>query len=100
MQETLNQRLGNHAIASWTKPSGGYFVSLDTKLPIASRVVELAREAGVALTPTGATFPGGVDPNDSNIRLAPTRPPLADVQQAMEVVACCVQLAHAEFSAK
>ena len=69
------------------------FVSLDTAQSVADRVVALAKSAGVALTPAGATFPGQVDPNNRNIRLAPTRPPLAEVKQAMEVVAVCVQLA-------
>jgi len=76
------------------------FVSLDTHRPIADKVVQLAKQAGVALTPTGATFPGGVDPDNRNIRLAPTRPPLEEVRQAMEVVACCVELASAEYDAE
>lgn len=95
--ETLELGLGNRDLAHWSNPRGGYFVSLDTKLPIASRVVELARQAGVSLTPTGATFPGGMDTNNSNIRLAPTKPSLEDVQAAMEVVVCCIKLASAEF---
>lgn len=97
VQDLLNAQLGNLDLATWTVPRGGYFVSLDTKLPIAARVVELAKEAGLALTPTGATFPDGVDPENRNIRLAPTRPPLEEVQQAMELVACCIKLASAEY---
>lgn len=99
VQETLQSTIGNKGLASWTNPKGGYFVSLDTSRPVADRVVDLARQAGVALTPTGATFPGGVDPDNRNIRLAPTRPPLADVTQAMQVVACCIELASAEYDA-
>ncbi len=96
VQEVLNRELGNLNLASWTNPSGGYFVSLDTTDPIADRVVELAREAGLALTPTGATFPGGVDAANRNIRLAPTRPPIEEIELAMEIVACCIKLASAE----
>ncbi len=96
VQEVLNRELGNQNLASWTDPRGGYFVSLDTIQPVASRVVELAKEAGLALTPTGATFTDGKDPENKNIRLAPTRPPLEEVELAMEIVACCVKLASAE----
>lgn len=98
VQNVLNAELGNLGLATWTVPQGGYFVSLDTSLPVAARVIELAKEAGLALTPTGATFPDGVDPDNRNIRLAPTRPPLEEVQQAMELVACCIKLASAEYS--
>ncbi len=98
VQEVLNRELGNHNLATWTDPRGGYFVSLDTIQPVASRVVELAKEAGLALTPTGATFPDGTDPENRNIRLAPTRPPLEEVELAMEIVACCIKLASAEAS--
>lgn len=96
VQEVLNRELGNLNLATWTDPRGGYFVSLDTTQPVASRVVELAKEAGLALTPTGATYPDGTDPEDRNIRLAPTRPPIEEVELAMEIVACCIKLATAE----
>lgn len=98
VQEILNRELGNLNLATWTNPAGGYFVSLDTIAPIASRVVELAKEAGLALTPTGATFPQGIDPDNRNIRLAPTRPPVEEVELAMEIVACCIKLASAEIA--
>jgi aspartate/methionine/tyrosine aminotransferase len=98
VQHALEATLGGLDLATWTKPLGGYFVSLDTKKPVADRVVALAKEAGVALTPAGATYPGGKDPNNANIRLAPTRPPLAEVEKAMEVVAVCVKLASEEAS--
>jgi len=93
VEEVLSRELGGKNLARWTKPKGGYFVSLDTEKPIASKVVQLAKEAGVALTPAGATYPFGKDPNDKNIRISPTRPPLEQVRKAMEVVAVCVQLA-------
>ncbi len=99
VQRVLNEDLGNLNLATWTNPMGGYFVSLDTRLPIADRVVSLAREAGLALTPTGATFPDGIDPKNCNIRLAPTRPPLEEVEQAMALVTCCIKLASAEYEA-
>ena len=83
-------------IATWSKPTGGYFVNLDVLDGTASRVVQLAKEAGIALTPAGSAFPHGQDPNDRNIRLAPTFPPLADVETAMAGVATCVALAAAE----
>ena len=97
VERILTEELGGKGLATWTTPKGGYFVSFDLLRPIADRVVELAKEAGVALTPAGATYPGGVDPNNSNIRLAPTRPPVEEVEAAMYVVACCVKLASAEF---
>ena len=99
VQEVLDERLGNRGLATWTRPTGGYFVSLDTARPVAGRVVALAKEAGVALTPPGATHPGGTDPEDRTLRLAPTRPPLGDVRLAMEVVANCIELASAEHDA-
>jgi DNA-binding transcriptional MocR family regulator len=94
----LSAELGRGGeLASWGTPKGGYFISLDTTLPVAKRVVELAAAAGVSLTPAGATYPGGQDPHDRNIRLAPTRPPADEVRQAMQVVAACIRLASEEF---
>lgn len=84
-------------IASWTDPKGGYFVSVNTDRPVAARVIELANDLGVALTPVGATYPKGDDPTGCNIRLAPSRPPLAEVELAMNVFTCCVNLATAEY---
>lgn len=96
VQEVLEAELGGTGLATWSKPKGGYFVSLDTVQPVADKVVALAKEAGVSLTPAGATYPYGRDPHNSNIRLSPSRPPTAEVRQAMEVVALCVKLASAE----
>ncbi len=98
--EVLTRELGGTGLATWTTPKGGYFISLDTTKPVADRVVALAKEAGVALTPAGATYPHEVDPNNANIRLSPSRPPVAEVAQAMEVVALCVKLASAEYEAR
>lgn len=92
----LTEELAGLGIAEWSKPSGGYFVNLDVLDGTASRVVQLAKEAGIALTPAGSAFPHGKDPHDRNIRLAPTFPSLADVETAMAGVATCVSLAAAE----
>jgi DNA-binding transcriptional MocR family regulator len=80
---------------SWSTPEGGYFVTLRVPEGCASEVVRLAKEAGIALTPAGATHPYGKDPDDAVIRLAPTFPVLDEVEQAMEGVAVCVNLALA-----
>jgi len=96
VERVLDERLGGLGVATWTKPIGGYFVSLDVLDGTASRVVELAKQAGIALTPAGASFPQGNDPRDRNIRLAPTFPGLTEVTEAMDAVATCVLLAAAE----
>jgi DNA-binding transcriptional MocR family regulator len=96
VEQVLTERLDGLGVATWTKPTGGYFVSLDVLDGTASRIVALAKEAGIALTPAGASFPGGDDPHDRNIRLAPTFPGLDEVTQAMDAVATCVLLAAAE----
>ncbi len=98
VDEVLSSELGTDGgYATWTTPHGGYFSSLFTTAPVAARVVELADAAGVSLTPAGATYPGGVDPANRNIRLAPTRPPVEDVRTAMRVAAACVRLATEEW---
>jgi DNA-binding transcriptional MocR family regulator len=96
VEEVLSERLGGRGVATWTRPTGGYFVSLDVLPGTAARVIELAKDAGVALTPAGSAFPGSHDPDDTNIRLAPTFPELPDVRAAMEAVATCVLLAASE----
>lgn len=92
----LTAALDGLEIAEWTRPTGGYFVNLDVLDGTATRVVTLAREAGIALTPAGSSYPHGHDPRDRNIRLAPTFPVLAEVETAMAGVATCVALAAAE----
>lgn len=92
----LTEALGGLEVATWTRPTGGYFVSLDVLDGTANRVVQLAKKAGISLTPAGASFPLGLDPRDRNIRLAPTFPVLGEVEQAMAGVATCVALAAAE----
>ena len=94
------QELGTEGeYARWTSPRGGYFVSLDTAEPVARRVVELCEQAGVSLTPAGATYPGGHDPHNRNIRLSPSRPPAQEVRQAMQVLAVSIRLATEEYRA-
>ncbi len=97
--EVLETELAGKGLATWTKPKGGYFISLDTNEGCAKRVVQLAAEAGVKLTAAGATFPYGNDPKNSNIRLAPSLPSVPEIRLAMEVVSLCVELADAEKNA-
>ncbi|HET6153758.1 MAG TPA: aminotransferase class I/II-fold pyridoxal phosphate-dependent enzyme [Marmoricola sp.] len=96
VDHVLTNRLDGLGVATWSKPTGGYFVNLDVVDGTAARVVALAKEAGIALTPAGSSFPNGDDPDDRNIRLAPTFPELAEVSSAMDGVATCVLLAAAE----
>jgi aspartate/methionine/tyrosine aminotransferase len=93
VQQVFESRLGGKGVAEWSRPAGGYFISLDAAPGCARAVVALAGRSGVKLTPAGATFPYGRDPQDRNIRIAPTWPPLDDLRRAMEVVALCVELA-------
>ena len=90
---TLERELGGTGLASWMAPKGGYFISLDTIPGCAKAVIELAREAGVKLTGPGAAFPLHHDPQDRNIRLAPSYPPLDELKTAIELFCVCVKLA-------
>ncbi|MCG7237143.1 aminotransferase class I/II-fold pyridoxal phosphate-dependent enzyme [Corynebacterium sp. ACRQP] len=92
----LQDRLGEFGVTQWTEPEGGYFISLDVLDGSATRVWELAKDAGITLTKAGASFPHGVDEKDQNIRLAPSLPPLDEVRTAMDGVATCVLLACVE----
>jgi DNA-binding transcriptional MocR family regulator len=83
-------------IAEWTKPRGGYFVSLDVMPGTAKRVYELMKEAGVTLTSVGATFPYGIDPEDKNLRIAPTYPTDDEVDLATKILVTAVKLAALE----
>ena len=89
----LEDHLAGMDIACWTVPAGGYFISLDTQPGLASRVVAMAGAAGVKLTPAGATFPYGKDPEDQNIRIAPTFPAIDELDKAMDVFVTCIELA-------
>jgi DNA-binding transcriptional MocR family regulator len=92
----LESRLAGTGVAQWTRPEGGYFVSVDVMEGTAKTVVDLARQVGLALTPAGATWPYGRDPQDRTLRLAPTFPPLQDVRDASEGIAICILLAAIE----
>lgn len=94
--EILESELGGKNLASWSNPQGGYFISLDTLPGCAQKIVAKAAAAGVMLTPAGATYPYGKDPEDKNIRLSPTFPPLSELKQAMELVVLCVKLVSTE----
>ena len=95
----LDRRLGGTGLARWSRPEGGYFISVDVVPGTAARVVALAKAAGLALTPAGATWPQGRDPDDANLRLAPTFPSLKDVESAAEGIAICIALAGYEARA-
>jgi aspartate/methionine/tyrosine aminotransferase len=92
VQRILESELREENVASWSKPQGGYFVSIDTMEGCATEVIKRAADAGVKLTPAGSAYPYKNDPLDRNIRIAPSFPPLEDIQIAMELVAVCIQL--------
>ena len=92
----LNSKLKPVGIGEWTNPNGGYFVSVDVLSGTAKRVVQLCKEAGVVLTGAGATYPYGKDPDDKNIRIAPTFPPNDELKTAMDVFCICTKLAACE----
>ena len=96
VEDTLERELGELGIATWTKPKGGYFISFNTMDGCAKKVVSYCARAGVILTPAGATSPGGKDPHDSNIRIAPSFPPLEDLRIATELLCLCVKLVSAK----
>jgi len=92
----LEEAFSENNLGSWESPEGGYFISFDTRPGLAKKVVQLAAEAGVKLTPAGATFPYGNDPQDGNIRIAPTVPTVDQVDKAMKVFVTCVKLASVQ----
>ena len=97
---TLEREIAPLGIATWHKPKGGYFVSVNTTPGLAKRTLALCKEAGVVMTSAGATYPYGHDPADSNIRVAPSLPPVEELEQAMAVFCCCLKLAALEKSKK
>ena len=94
--DALDSQLAPLGLGSWKRPTGGYFISYDAMPGTAKRGLALCKEAGVTMTGAGATFPYGVDPADSNIRIAPSLPPVEELQQAMDIFCCCMKLAALE----
>ena len=92
----LELKLADCGIAEWTNPKGGYFINLNVLPGTAKRVCELCKEAGVVLTPAGATYPYGYDPKDQNLRIAPSYPPVDELLTATKLLCCCVKLAAVE----
>ena len=96
VESILEEELGGLGIARWTNPKGGYFISFDTMDGCAKEVVLKCAKAGVSMTPAGATWPGGNDPHDSNIRIAPSFPPIEDLKTATRLLALCTKLTSVE----
>jgi len=92
----LDQEIAPLGIATWQRPKGGYFVSVNTMDGLAKRTLALCKEAGVVMTPAGATFPYGVDPRDRNIRIAPSLPPVEELEVAIDVFCTCLKMAALE----
>jgi len=96
VESTLEEKLGGLEIGSWTKPLGGYFIHFESLPGCAKAIVARAKKAGVVLTPAGATWPYGKDPQDNSIRIAPSYPSLPELSAAAELFALCVRLVSAE----
>lgn len=94
--DALDKEIAPLGIASWKRPKGGYFVSLNTADGLAKRTLALCKEAGVVMTSAGATYPYGKDPRDRNIRIAPSLPPVAELETAIDVFCVCLRLAALE----
>ena len=94
--DSLDREIAPLGIAQWERPKGGYFISVNTAPGLARRTLALCKEAGVVMTGAGATFPYGVDPQDSNIRIAPSLPPVHELEQAMDVFCTSLKLAALE----
>ena len=94
--EILERELGEYGVAKWNMPNGGYFINVDVMKGCAKRVVKLCKDAGVVLTDAGATYPYGKDPNDCNIRIAPSFPPMEELEEAMSLFCVCAKIAAVE----
>lgn len=94
--DALDREIAPLEIAQWTRPNGGYFVSLNAMPGTAKRTLALCKQTGVVMTPAGATFPYGAEPADSNIRIAPTLPPVTELKQAMDIFCVCLRIAALE----
>ena len=96
VEDTLERELGELGIGSWTKPLGGYFIGFESLPGCAKEIVSRCKKAGVTMTPAGATWPYGKDPQDSSIRIAPTFPPLEELEKASRLFSLCVKIVSAE----
>ena len=96
VSEALHRMILPCGFARWNEPKGGYFVSLHTMPGTAKRALELCKQAGVEMTPAGATYPYGIDPKDANIRIAPSLPPVEELEKAMDVFCTCLKVAALE----
>ena len=94
--DALETQIKPLGFATWNRPKGGYFVSFNTMPGTAKRALELCKEAGVEMTPAGATYPYGIDPEDRNIRIAPSLPPVEELEKAMEIFCVCLKVAALE----
>ncbi|MBR5321169.1 MAG: aminotransferase class I/II-fold pyridoxal phosphate-dependent enzyme [Clostridia bacterium] len=94
--DMLEKEIAPLGVGQWVKAKGGYFISYDTVGSSAKRIGELCKDAGLVLTTVGATYPYGIDPEDKNIRIAPSFPPVDDLRKAMEVFCLCAKLAAVE----
>ena len=97
--QLVDEWLSKQNFGSWTKPTGGYFVTFKSEPGLAKEIISLAKKAGLKLTPAGATFPYGVDPQDEIIRLAPTACTIEELEQAMQIFNACVALASVKKAA-
>jgi len=96
VEATLERELGGKGIGSWTTPLGGYFIGFESLPGCAKKIVSMCKKAGVVMTPAGATWPYGKDPQDTSIRIAPTFPPLEELEKASQLFALCVRMVSAE----
>ena len=96
VEETLDRELGDKGIGTWTRPLGGYFIGFESLPGCAKEIVSRCKKAGVTMTPAGATWPYGKDPQDTSIRIAPTFPPIGELEKASKLFALCVKIVSAE----
>ncbi|MGN0453036.1 MAG: aminotransferase, partial [Ruminococcus sp.] len=96
VEQKFSQELSACGFAKWSKPNGGYFVSIDVLPGTAKAVVKMCADIGLVLTSAGATYPLGIDPQDSNIRIAPTFPPAEELSVALDVFCVCARLCAVE----
>ena len=96
VSDALDEQIQPCGIARWNRPKGGYFVSLYTMNGTAKRAMTLCKECGLEMTPAGATYPLGIDPDDSNIRIAPSFPTVEELKKAMDVFCTCLKVAALE----